>query len=88
MEKNNHLIVKKYLEEHSLVESNIISFNEFIDHRIQEIVDEISETMNNEEFEITLGKIKVERTEKGYKLNSVINRGAHNDFIKGFMKRQ
>ncbi|OGJ16324.1 hypothetical protein A3K74_01880, partial [Candidatus Pacearchaeota archaeon RBG_13_33_26] len=61
MEKNNHLIVKKYLEEHSLVESNIISFNEFIDHRIQEIVDEISETMNNEEFEITLGKIKVER---------------------------
>ncbi len=59
--KNNHLIIKKYLEEHSLVESNIISFNEFIDHRMQELVDEISETMNNEEFEISLGKIKIEK---------------------------
>lgn len=61
MKKNNHLIVKKYLEEHSLVESNIISFNEFIEHRMQEIVNEISESMNNEEFEINLGKIRVEK---------------------------
>ena len=59
MKKNNHLIVRKYLEEHSLVESNIISFNEFIEHRMQEIVDEISEGINNEEFEIVLGKVKV-----------------------------
>ncbi len=59
MVKDNHLIVKKYLEKHSLVESNIISFNNFIEQRMQEIVDEISGTMNNEEFEITLGKIKV-----------------------------
>ncbi len=59
--KDNHLVIKKYLEEHSLVESNIISFNEFIEHRMQEIVDEISETINNEEFQITLGKLKVER---------------------------
>ncbi|MCK5149511.1 DNA-directed RNA polymerase subunit B [Candidatus Pacearchaeota archaeon] len=57
--KNQHLIVKKYLKEHSLVESNITSFNEFIEHRMQKIVDEISETINNEEFEITLGKINV-----------------------------
>src|SRR3972149_390257 len=28
---NKHLIVKKYLEEHSLVESNVISFNKFIE---------------------------------------------------------
>jgi len=61
MKTNNHLIVKKYLEEHSLVESNIISFNEFLEHRMQEIVDEISGSMENEEFEISLGKIKVER---------------------------
>jgi len=61
MKNNNHLIVKKYLEEHSLVESNIISFNEFLDHRMQELVDEISETMNNEEFEISLGKVKIEK---------------------------
>ena len=61
MKNNNHLIVKKYLEEHSLVESNIISFNEFLDHRMQELVDDISETMNNEEFEISLGKVKIEK---------------------------
>src|SRR3989344_4156318 len=56
--QEKHLIVKKYLEEHSLVESNIISFNNFIEKRIQEIVSEISETIVNEEFEITLGKKK------------------------------
>ncbi len=58
---NNHLVVKKYLQEHSLVESNLISFNEFIEHRMQEIVNEISESIENDDFEITLGKIKVEK---------------------------
>jgi DNA-directed RNA polymerase subunit B len=58
---NKHLIVKKYLQEHSLVESNVISFNNFIEHKMQEIVDEISETIDKEEFEIRLGKIKVGR---------------------------
>jgi len=59
--ETRHLVVKKYLKEHSLVESNIISFNEFLDHRMQEIVSEISETINNEDFEIQLGKIEVGR---------------------------
>src|SRR3990167_10505137 len=59
MENRKHLIVKKYLKEHSLVESNIISFNNFLDKRMQEIVTEISETINNEDFEISLGKIAV-----------------------------
>lgn len=59
MAGTKHLVVKKYLNEHSLVESNIISFNEFLEHRMQEIVEEISETINNEEFEIQLGKIDV-----------------------------
>jgi len=61
MKKRKHLVVKKYLEKHSLVESNIISFNDFIEQRMQEIVNEISETINNEEFEIILGKINVGR---------------------------
>ncbi|HTY43703.1 MAG TPA: DNA-directed RNA polymerase subunit B'', partial [Patescibacteria group bacterium] len=61
MKKNQHLVVKKYLQDHSLVESNIISYNEFIEHRMQEIVDEISQTIENDEFEISLGKIKVEK---------------------------
>jgi len=59
MDKNNHLIVKKYLEDHSLVESNVISFNEFIQQRMQEIVNEVSETIEGDDFEITLGKIEV-----------------------------
>jgi len=57
--KDKHLIVKKYLSEHSLIESNITSFNNFLDHRMQEIVKEISDGLENEDFEITLGKIEV-----------------------------
>ena len=59
MKKNKHLIVKKYLDEHSLVESNITSFNNLIEKRMQEIVNEISESISNEDFEITLGKIEM-----------------------------
>ncbi len=57
--KNKHSVVKKYLEEHSLVESNVVSFNNFVEKRMQEIVQEISETIPNEDFEIKLGKIEV-----------------------------
>ncbi len=57
--KDKHVVVKKYLEEHSLVESNITSFNNFIEKRMQEIIDEISETINTDDFEITLGKIEI-----------------------------
>src|SRR3990167_6705644 len=60
MEKSNkHIVMKKYLESHSLVESNVISFNNFVEKRMQEIVDEIADTITNEEFEIKLGKINV-----------------------------
>jgi DNA-directed RNA polymerase subunit B" len=59
MKKNQHLIVKKYLEENSLVESNIISYNNFIKKRMQEIVSEISESIENDDFEINLGKVSV-----------------------------
>ena len=52
-----HIIIKKYLEDHSLVESNITSFNNFITQRMQEIVEDIGETINNDDFEIKLGKI-------------------------------
>lgn len=60
--KEEHILVTKYLEEHSLVESNIVSFNNFIDHRMQEIIDELNESVPKEEdIEIKLGKIKVGR---------------------------
>lgn len=57
--QQNHLVVKRYLQDHSLVESNIISFNNFVDKRMQEITQEISEGIDNEDFEITLGEIQV-----------------------------
>jgi len=61
VEGKNHLVVKKYLEGHSLVESNIISYNEFLGHRMQEIVDDISSSIeqDGEEFKIQLGKVEV-----------------------------
>ena len=61
MKKDNHILIKKYLEDHSLVESNITSFNDFIEHRMQEIVDEVSQGLESEEFEISLGKIRIEK---------------------------
>jgi DNA-directed RNA polymerase subunit B len=59
--KEEHTLVKRYLEDHSLIESNIISFNDFINHRMQEIIDELNETMPKEDIEIRLGKIRVKR---------------------------
>ncbi|MFW6282653.1 MAG: hypothetical protein ACOC1P_01180, partial [Minisyncoccales bacterium] len=61
MEKNNHTILKKYFEDHSLVDSNITSFNNFIKFRMQEIVDEVSESIEPDDFQISLGKIEVGR---------------------------
>jgi DNA-directed RNA polymerase subunit B len=60
MEQNNeHIVVKKYLKDHSLVESNLISFNEFLEYRLQEVVNDISNSLENDEIEIKLGKISV-----------------------------
>ncbi len=61
VQDKKHIIVKKYLQEHSLVESNIISFNDFVQKRMQDIVTEISSTIENDDFEIELGKIEVGR---------------------------
>jgi len=57
-----HLIVEKYIKEHSLVESNITSFNNFIEEKMQQIVNDLNENMQeNEEIEIKLGKIRIEK---------------------------
>jgi DNA-directed RNA polymerase subunit B len=60
---NKYIIINKYLEQHSLVESNIISFNNFVDFRLQKIIEEINDinAASNEDIEIKLGKIRVER---------------------------
>jgi DNA-directed RNA polymerase beta subunit len=54
-----HIVVKEFLKNHSLVESNIVSFNDFIENRMQEIVSEMNESIPKEDFEIKLGKISV-----------------------------
>ncbi|MFA5857317.1 MAG: DNA-directed RNA polymerase subunit B'' [Candidatus Pacearchaeota archaeon] len=58
-QKEEHLLVRRYLEDHSLVESNIVSFNNFLNHRMQEIIDELNESMPKEDIEIRLGKIRI-----------------------------
>src|SRR3989344_9453809 len=62
LKNEEHIVIRKYLSENSLVESNLTSFNNFIDKRMQEIVDEISDNIENDnDMEIKLGKIKIER---------------------------
>ena len=52
------LILHK-LKEHSFVESNIASFNNFVDITLQKIVDEINEEIPRDEVDLWLGKIRV-----------------------------
>jgi DNA-directed RNA polymerase subunit B len=57
---DKYILIKKYLEQHSLVESNITSFNNFTDKKMQEIVDEISESLpKDEDIEVKLGKVRI-----------------------------
>ncbi|MBS3100391.1 DNA-directed RNA polymerase subunit B'' [Candidatus Pacearchaeota archaeon] len=57
-----HIILRKYLEDNSLVGSNLISFNNFIEKKIQEIVKEISDSIeSDEDIEIKLGNIRIEK---------------------------
>lgn len=63
------ILVKKYFEEQKFVESNIRSFNNFIEKGMQEVVDENREVEpaiiphNIEKFRIRFGKIKVDQPE-------------------------
>ena len=62
--QTEHLVVKKYLEKHSLVESNLLSFDNFIEKKLQQIVDELSVALSeDEEIEIKLGKISIGKPE-------------------------
>lgn len=56
-----HTLVRKFLEEYSLVESNILSFNDFIDNKMQQICAEVSKNLVSEDVKIDLGKIRVEK---------------------------
>jgi DNA-directed RNA polymerase subunit B len=63
------IIMKKFFEENSFVDSDIESYNNFIEHRLQAIIDEnrdIEPTIipqNVDEFKIRLDKIEVHKPE-------------------------
>ncbi len=69
MSNHGRVLLKKYFEERSLVQSDIDSFNNFIDFELQKIIDENKEIVptiipqNIEEFKIKLEKIKVGKPE-------------------------
>ncbi len=59
--KQRNVLIKKYLEQHSLVESNILSFNDFVTNRIPQIIAEINESIESDEVDIKLGRIRIEK---------------------------
>ncbi|MEK6855986.1 MAG: DNA-directed RNA polymerase subunit B'' [Nanoarchaeota archaeon] len=59
MKNKQDVLIKKYLAQHSLVESNLNSFNDFINNKMQQIVNELNANINNEEIEVKLGKLRV-----------------------------
>jgi len=66
---NNHsrTLIKNYFDKHSLVESNIESFNHFMEKKVQEIVNETQDIIPTiipaevKDFKIKLGKITIEK---------------------------
>src|SRR3989338_6891171 len=67
--KYSQLLIEKYFEEHSLVASNIVSFNNFIDFELQNIIEQnkiVEPTIiphNIDEFKIRFDKIWVTKPE-------------------------
>ena len=62
-----HLLIKKYFEEHSFIESSIESFNRFIDEEMQKTISDIGDIVPTilppdvQEFRIKFGKIWIEK---------------------------
>jgi DNA-directed RNA polymerase subunit B len=67
MNRRSAILIKKYFEEHSIVNSNIESFNSFIETELQQIIEENKEIIptiiphNVDEFKIKFDKIWVEK---------------------------
>ncbi len=59
MKTDKHILIKKYLQQHSLVESNIKSYNDFVGKKMQQIVNELNETIPQEEVQVKFGKIRI-----------------------------
>lgn len=62
MEKSK-VLVQAYLKEFSLTQSNLDSFNDFFERRLQQIIDSLNEQLKQEKADIGLGKIWLEKAE-------------------------
>ncbi|MBL7100337.1 MAG: DNA-directed RNA polymerase subunit B'' [Nanoarchaeota archaeon] len=64
---DRRVLIKKYFEEHSIIESNIASFNNFVDKEIHTIVNDLGEITPTiippeiQDFKIKFDKITIER---------------------------
>ncbi|MEM4647959.1 MAG: DNA-directed RNA polymerase subunit B'' [Candidatus Pacearchaeota archaeon] len=56
-------IIQSFLKEVELTQSNLESFNDFFERRIQEIIDSINQQLKQEKADIELGKIWLEKAE-------------------------
>lgn len=64
---NEKILIEKYFKEHSIIESNIQSFNHFVDKEIHKIVEELGEITPTiippeiQDFKIKFDKIRIEK---------------------------
>jgi len=56
---SEHVVLKNFFKNSSLVESNLSSFNDFLGGKMQEIIQDVNSIISDDEFEIKLGKIMV-----------------------------
>jgi DNA-directed RNA polymerase subunit B len=65
--EDKNMLVRKFLEENNFVQHNIESFNNFIEWRLQKLIDEIGEATPSvippeaEEVKLVFGKLRIEK---------------------------
>jgi DNA-directed RNA polymerase subunit B len=61
--EKSKVIVEAYLKEFSLTQSNLDSFNDFFERRLQQIINSLNEQLRQEKADIELGKIWLGKAE-------------------------
>lgn len=61
--KKGKLLIQSFLKHIQLTQSNLDSFNDFFERRIQQIIDSINEQLRKDKEEISLGKIWLGKAE-------------------------
>ncbi|MEM4330587.1 MAG: DNA-directed RNA polymerase subunit B'' [Candidatus Pacearchaeota archaeon] len=56
----NHELIKSYFRDHFIAESNLVSFNDFIDNKIQKIAKEVNQlSESNDDIDVKIKKITI-----------------------------